>query len=69
MCIFCAAIPVAAATGANLNGRQLKAKRKAQEAGLEKPHTKPKPVAQVTAGLILLLMLCSVTYHKLMALP
>lgn len=67
MCMFCAAIPVAAATGVTLNGKQLEAKRKAVAIGEEKPKT--KPVMQVTAGVVVLLLMGSVTYHTLTYLP
>ncbi len=67
MCIFCAAIPVAAAAGITLNGKQLKAKHQTQEAGVEKPET--KPVMAVTAGVVVLLLIGSVTYHTLTYLP
>jgi ABC-type nickel/cobalt efflux system permease component RcnA len=67
MCVFCAAIPVAATAGITVNSKQLEAKRQAQAAGVENPHV--KPVMQVTAGIILLLMICSVTYHTLTNLP
>ena len=67
MCMFCAAIPVAASTGVALNGKQLQAKRQAQAAGVDKPET--NPVMQVTAGVIVLLLIGSVTYHTLTYLP
>lgn len=67
MCMFCAAMPVAASTGVVLNGKQLEAKRQAQNAGVENPET--KPIMQVTAGIIVLLFIGSVTYHTLTSLP
>jgi hypothetical protein len=67
MCMFCAAIPVAAATGAVMNGKQVQAKRQAEAAGVEKPQI--KPIMQITAGVIVLLMIGSVTYHTLTYLP
>jgi hypothetical protein len=67
MCIFCAAIPVAATTGVALNGKQLEAKRQAKSAGVEKPVT--KPIMQVTAGVIVVLMIGSATYHLMTNLP
>ncbi len=67
MCIFCAAIPVAATTGVTLNSKQLQAKREAEAAGDEKPGT--KPIMQITAGVIFLLLIGSVTYHTLTYLP
>ncbi len=67
MCIFCAAIPVAATTGVALNGKQLQARRAAEAAGAEKPEQ--KPVMQITAGVVFLLLIGSVTYHTLTYLP
>jgi hypothetical protein len=67
MCIFCAAIPVAATTGVALNGKQLQAKRQAETAGVEKPKT--KPIMPVTAGVVVILMIGSVTYHLMTNLP
>ena len=67
MCMFCAAIPVAATTGITLNGKQIEAKRQAETAGVDKPQT--KPIMQITAGVIVVLMIGSVTYHTLTYLP
>ena len=67
MCMFCAAIPVAATTGVALNSKQLEAKRQAESAGVERPET--KPIMQVTAGVLVLLLIGSVTYHTLTNLP
>jgi len=67
MCVFCAAIPIAASTGIALNGKQVQAKRQAESAGIEKP--KIKPIMQVTVGVIFLLMVGSATYHTLTYLP
>ena len=67
MCMFCAAIPVAATTGVALNGKQLEAKRQAKSAGVEKPKT--KPIMPITAGVVVVLMIGSVTYHLMTNLP
>lgn len=67
MCMFCAAIPVAATTGVALNGKQLEAKRQAKSAGVEKPEI--KPIMQVTAGVVVVLMIGSATYHLMTNLP
>jgi hypothetical protein len=67
MCMFCAAIPVAATTGVAFNGKQLKAKREAETAGVEKPEV--KPIMQITMGVIVLLFIGSATYHTLTYLP
>ena len=67
MCMFCAAIPVAATTGITLNGKQLEAKRQAEAAGVEKPEA--KPIMQITMGVFVLLFVGSATYHTLTYLP
>ena len=67
MCVFCAAIPVAATTGVALNGKQLEAKRQTETAGVEKPEV--KPIMQITMGVIVLLFIGSATYHTLTYLP
>ena len=67
MCMFCAAIPVAVTTGVAMSNKQLAAKRQAESAGVEKPET--KPIMPVTAGVLVLLLIGSVTYHALTSLP
>ncbi len=67
MCMFCAAIPVAATAGITFNGKQIEAKKKAESTGEEK--TADKPIMQITAGVIVVLMIGSVTYHTLTYLP
>ena len=70
MCMFCAAIPVAATTGVSLNSKQLKAKREAQSNDVEEPkELKTKPIMTITAGVVVLLVIGSVTYHSLTNLP
>jgi hypothetical protein len=54
MCVFCAAIPAAAAVGAKLNVRQL-----------HKPAEERKPVAKITGIVIAMLLTASITYHTL----
>ena len=54
MCIFCAAIPATAAVGAKLNADQL-----------HKEETRRLPIPRITALLIGLLAIGSVTYHTL----
>lgn len=63
MCMFCAAIPVATAAGTALNNKQAEAKKQAQAAGVENPET--KPIMQITAGVVVLLLIGSITYHTL----
>lgn len=67
MCMFCAAIPVAATTGVTLNSKQIQAKLQAERAGVEKPEV--KPIMLITTGVIFLLMVGSATYHTLTYLP
>ena len=62
-----AAVPVAAATGASLNAKQLRARNAAQASGVE--NREPKPILHITAGVIVLLLIGSVTYHTLTYLP
>jgi hypothetical protein len=54
MCMFCAAVPLAAAMGARLNVAQ---NRKAEARRL--------PISKLTGGVIVLLLACSVAYHTL----
>ncbi len=67
MCIFCAAIPVAAATGAKLNGKQLREQRQAESAGTDKPEL--KPILPLTVGAVSMLVIGSIAYHTLTHLP
>ncbi len=56
MCMFCAAVPVAGAVGAKLNADQKKK--------LANGETKTeKPIAAITGGVIVLLVVGSVVYH------
>lgn len=63
MCMFCAAIPAAAAVGARLNNRQIEAKKQAEAAGLV--HPKTRPIKQITAGVLVVLTIGSFTFHSL----
>jgi hypothetical protein len=63
MCIFCAAIPAAATVGSAASSKQLGAKRQAEAAGVKNPRTRPIP--QITAGVIVMLLIGSVAYHTL----
>jgi hypothetical protein len=58
MCMFCAAIPAAAAVGAKLNADQLRQ----VESGR-------RPVLKITALVIGLLLTASITYHTLTFRP
>ncbi len=56
MCMFCAAVPAAGALGAKLNAEQ-KQKLASGESKTE------KPIAAITTGVILLLVVGSAVYH------
>lgn len=59
MCMFCAAIPTAAATGVALDSRQRKSR---QEKGL--PPQRVRPFAALTALTLLILALGSAVFHS-----
>ena len=59
MCMFCAAVPVAGAIGSKLNADQ---KREAAECEAKSE----KPIATITGGVIVLLVIGSVVYHTMM---
>jgi hypothetical protein len=61
--MFCAAIPTAAAVGANLNSKQKAARASAQAKGVRLPVE--KPIAKITVGVMILLGIGSVIYHSL----
>ncbi len=54
MCVFCAAIPAAAAVGAKLNADQL-----------QKPEGERKPIGKITGIAVAFLVAASVVYHTL----
>lgn len=58
MCMFCASIPAAAAVGAKLNADQ-------KTAFAQGKIKKPRPIAAITTGVVVLLLAGSVTYHTL----
>ena len=61
MCVFCVAIPAAVAVGANLNAKQLAARREAEAKGSNPPAK--KPITQITTGVVVVLAAASVYYH------
>ena len=63
MCMFCAAVPVTAAIGANLNNKQNATRRAAEEKGVEPPAK--KPIAKITVGALIFLTIGSVVYHTI----
>lgn len=60
MCMFCAAIPAAAAVGAKLNAKQ---QAEAREAEVDGENIPAKPIKAITGGVIVLLLVGSVIYH------
>ena len=60
MCMFCAAIPAAAAVGAKLNAKQ---QAEARETAADADEVRQKPIKAVTAGVIVVLAIGSVVYH------
>jgi protein-S-isoprenylcysteine O-methyltransferase Ste14 len=65
MCIFCAAIPATAAIGTNLNAKQNATRQAAEKEGIAPPAK--KPIAKITLGALVLLAICSVAYHTIIA--
>jgi len=61
MCMFCAAIPAAAAVGAKLNAKQ---QAQVHEAQADDSEVQTRPIKTLTAGAIVLLAACSVVYHS-----
>jgi hypothetical protein len=57
--MFCAAIPATAAVGAKLNAKQRAEAREAESGD----SLRQKPVAAMTAGVIVLLAVGSIVYH------
>jgi hypothetical protein len=63
MCAFCATIPATLAVGANLNAKQLRERREAQERG--KPSSKKSiPIGKITLLTAGTLVIASVVYHS-----
>jgi hypothetical protein len=58
MCMFCAAIPAAAAVGAKLNADRIR-----------QPETRRLPIPTLTALAVALLLIGSITYHTLTFRP
>ncbi len=72
MCVFCAAIPAAAALGAAAHGKQTEARRRAADASQENDSpeaspitttTRPLPIAAITGVVIASLMVGSIVTH------
>lgn len=63
MCMFCAAVPATLAVGANLNAKQLRERREADERGEAVPEKKQIPVGKITVLAAGALVAASVVYH------
>ncbi len=73
MCVFCAAIPAAAALGAAAHGKQNEARRRATESSRDdiaapevrevKAPARPLPIAAITGVVIAGLMVGSIVTH------
>jgi hypothetical protein len=64
MCAFCAAIPATLAVGANLNAKQLRQQREAEERGetfAEQKQALPGKITLIAAGA---LVVASIVYHS-----
>ena len=64
MCVFCAAVPATLAVGANLNAKQLRERRKAEEHRETSPQKKQIPVGKITVIVAGALAVASVVYHS-----
>ena len=63
MCAFCAAIPATLAVGANLNAKQLRERRKAEEREELSSEKKAIPIGKITLLAAGALVAASVVYH------
>lgn len=63
MCMFCAAIPATLAVGANVNAKQIRERRKAEERGETSPEKKQVPAGKITLIAAGALVAASVVYH------
>jgi len=61
--MFCAAIPATLAVGANLNAKQIRERRKAEERGVILAKKKQAPVGKITVIAAGALVAASVVYH------
>lgn len=64
MCMFCAAVPATLAVGANLNAKQIRARREAEGRGEVLPEKKQMPVGKITVLAAGVLVAASVVYHS-----
>ena len=63
MCVFCAAIPATLAVGANLNAKQFREQRQAEELDEALLESKQIPVGKITLLTAGALVVASVVYH------
>jgi hypothetical protein len=61
--MFCAAIPATLAVGVNVNAKQIRKRREAEERGEILPETKQAPVGKITVVAAGALVAASVVYH------
>lgn len=66
MCILCSH-PGRASAGVALKNKQLHVQQEAEADGRETPQQ--KPIMKITAGVVFLLVIGSVTYHTMTYLP
>lgn len=63
MCMFCAAVPATVAVGANINAKQIRKRREAEQRGETLPEKKLVPVGKITVLAAGVLVAASVVYH------
>jgi hypothetical protein len=64
MCVFCAAVPATLAVGVNVNAKQIRERREAEERGEPLPEKKPMPVGKISLVTAGALVAASVVYHS-----
>jgi hypothetical protein len=64
MCAFCAAIPATLAVGANLNAKQLRQQREAEQREEILAEKKQAPVGKITLIAVGALAAASIVYHS-----
>jgi hypothetical protein len=64
MCVFCAAVPATLAVGVNLNARQIRERREAEERGEPSLEKKSVPVGKISLIAAGALVAASVVYHS-----
>jgi hypothetical protein len=64
MCMFCAAVPATLAVGANLNAKQMRERREAEQRGESAPEKKQIPLGKITVLAAGALVAASAIYHS-----